>query len=190
MDKRLQLGYSALELSFLLGRENFYVRKAENPLHTLRYSVNETNYLLLTFDTDISSIMSPVILDDVYHLQISTYSGERRKPVYEMYVQDSNKEYKHFKTFQEEDKHDVLPTPLLLIPEEQVASLIDNLINASWFSTPRTGLEVFQICRQHFGKSFHPRPMINLLNQHSNKKSGTGRLVKDRNKSGRQTFIK
>lgn len=189
MDRRLEEGYSAYELSFMLGRESFYVRNAENPLHTLRYSVNETNYLLLTFSDKLPSIMPPFVEDDTYHLQITSYLNERRRQVFEISKRNEGHEYILFKIIEEEDKHQELPTPLLLVPEEEVNVFLRSLIVDSWFSVPRTALDVFVVCKQYFGPSFHPRPMIRLLNYYTNRKSGTGELDKGKNEFGRQTFI-
>jgi hypothetical protein len=192
MEKRLTLGYSAYELSVLLGKNDFFVRDVENPLDTKRYNPDDTNYLLLIFNSRMSSIMLPKLEQNIYHLEITSYLNEIRKTVYEIALKSATgNSYTHFKTFEVEPKDIQLTTTIEPISFKEVRSYIDILIKSAYFDEPRRALDVFESCKSYFGEDFHPRNMIKVLNFYTNKKSGISKLNKaDRNDFGRRLFRK
>jgi hypothetical protein len=192
MCKRLDLKYSAYELSFLLGKNDFFVRDVENPLDTKRYNPDDTNYLLLIFNEQLSSIMPPKTEPNTYHLEITSYLNEIRRMVYEIALKDTNGSgYKLFKIFEAEDKHVELDTSRSLLSFNEVQSYIDALLNTVFFNEPKRALDIFESCKTYFGENFHPRNMIKVLNFYTNKKSGVPKLNNDRRDDfGRRLFSK
>jgi hypothetical protein len=190
MDYRIKWGYSAYECSFLLGKNDFFFRDAENPLNTKRYNPDDTNYIQLIFQEDLSAFMSPIIKEDIIHLEVITQLNERRKTVYEISIRNDSQN-KHFKTFIEEDKHLELPSPLNLSTFDEVKIHIGALIEHGFFEAKKTALEIFNACREYFGTDFHPRYMIAVLNHYTNKKSGIPILDNSsKNDCGRKVFWK
>ncbi|WP_236979874.1 hypothetical protein [Membranihabitans maritimus] len=188
-DYRIRWGYSAYECSFLLGKQDFFFRDAENPLKTKRFNPNDTNYLQLIFQEPLSTFMAPKLEVDMYHLRISTYPDEKRKPVYDIDIKNQEGQYQHFKTFADEEKHVELPTPLTVYSFDKVRTYIDHLLDNSYFNTPRTALDIFHTCHDHFGPDFHPRNMVRVLNFYMNRKSGVPKLNKEeRDEFGRREY--
>lgn len=191
MDLRLELGYSAYELSFLLGKNDFFVRDVENPSNSKRYNPNDTNYLLLIFNEPLCSIMLPKVEENICHLEIKSYLNEFRKIIYEINIKDKNKNaYKPFKIFEVEDKQAVINTSRNVLSFEHVQSYIDTLLVNTYFDEPKRALDIFESCQANFGADFHPRNMIKVLNFYTNKKSGVVKLNKEsRDDFGRTLFI-
>jgi len=191
MDFRIKCGYSAYECSFLLGKTDFFFRDAENPLSTKRYNPDDTNYLQLIFETSLSAFMSPKIIEDLYHLQVTAYLNEDQKPVYDIAIRNEESKYGSFKVFTEEDKHQELHTPLKLFTFEEVKTYIDTLLADGTFNEPKTAFDIFNKCKKHFGEQFHARNMIKVLNYYTNKKSGIAKLNNSgTNNCGRKLFVK
>lgn len=191
MDKRLELNYSAYELSFLLGKNDFFVRDVENPLISKRYNPDDTNYLLLIFNERLSSIMLPKAERNSYNLRVTFYLSETRRKVYEIAIKNvGSNDYIYFKDFEVEPKDIELPVSHGLFSFESVQSHIDTLLNSGYFDEPKRALDIFKSCKSHFGKNFHPRNMIRVLNFYTNKKSGIAKLNKDsRDNFGRKLFV-
>ena len=192
MGLRLLLGYSAYELSFLLGKNDFFVRDVENPLGTKRYNPDDTNYLLLIFNAQLPSIMLPKVEQNIYHLKVRSYLNEVKREVYEIAVKDPiGNNYSHFKTFEAEPKEIELPTLGILPSFEETRSYLDKLLTSAYFNNPKRALDIFESCKSNFGDDFHPRNMIKVLNYYTNKKSGVPKLNKDKKDNfGRRLFIK
>lgn len=192
MGKRLALGISAYELSFMLGKNDFFVRDAENPLNTKHYNIDNTNFLLLIYCELLSSVTPPKTKQDIYHLEIKSYFNKIRIAIYEITIKDAKEDcYAHYNTFEVEDKHAELPTCMALFSFNEVLVYIDTLLAGEFFNEPKRALDIYVRCKTHFGESFHPRNMVKVLNFYTNKKSGVHKLNKDkRDGFGRVTFGK
>jgi hypothetical protein len=185
---RVTEGYSAYELSFLIGKTDFFVRDVENPLSTKRYNPDDTNYLLLIFNKEIRSLMRERVDQNLYQIEVVSYLGEANAKVYEIKIKDSATIYT---SFMEEPKHIELPTSRHLSTFTKVQKYVDELLEDQFFDEPKRGLDVFEKCKTHFGSDFHPRNMIQVLNYYTNKKSGIPKIMKENtNQFGRRLFIK
>lgn len=189
-DFRIRMGYSAYELSFLLGKQDFFFRDIENPLNTKRISPNDTNFLQLIFREPISTFMPAKLDVNLYHLQVTTFTDpEIEKPVYEIQIENSEEKFEYFRTIAEEEKHVELSTPFNSYTFEEVKSYIDFLMSNSYFIEPHLASEIFHMCRDHFGIDFHPRYLIQVLNYYTNKKSGDPKLdASNKNIFGRTEY--
>lgn len=192
MDLREELGYSAYELSFMLGKDSMmYVRDAEDPLKTLKYDPSDVNYLALILRKPFSSILLPSAPEKHYQIQVITYPDKTRRIVFEIAIKDDKSNYIHFKTYTQERKMDILPTPLNTYTYDEVIAYINVLLADNFFEIYKTALEVLDSCRKHFGEDFHPRHMIAVLNFYTNKKSGVPLLdYTNKNDCGRKVFRK
>lgn len=189
-DKRLssRLGLSSYELSFLLGKHDFFVRDVENPLEKKRYNIDDTNYLLLIFEDRLASIMPAKTEQETYQLEITYYLNGVRLPVYEINIINT---VMHPKIITGEGKHEELPTTLDLFSFTDVQLYVDELLCDNFFNGPKRALDIFAKCKLNFGKNFHPRNMIKVLNYYTNKKSGIPKLDKvETNEFGRRLFVK
>jgi hypothetical protein len=199
---RVTLGISAYEQSFLLGKNDFFVRDVENPLTTKRYNTDDTNYLLLIYDELLKTIMLSKIEQDAYTLQVTTYLDSTRSIVYMIKRRPKTNESINFHdaitvdesnslVVAEEKKHVDLATVLRASTFDEVKSYIDSLLEGNFFSEPKRALDIFKKCKEKFGRNFHPRNMINVINYYTNKKSGNFKIDKNAvNEFGRRLFVK
>ncbi|GGH12064.1 GNAT family N-acetyltransferase [Sphingobacterium alkalisoli] len=172
---RKEVGYSAYECSFLLGKHDFFIRNIENLLHKSSFSTIDTNYISLIFREIFGDIFPAIAFNGNYAIRIEHTTGLKRKPLYEIKIEEvpgvkTSTSY----SVQEEDKHIELQTKLELKDEQTLKDFIFSLCNNGFFNHARTALEIFDECRkeENFGANFHPRNMIKALNHYTNSKSG------------------
>jgi hypothetical protein len=191
-DRRVYLGISAYELSFLLGKDLQFVKDVEDPLEKKRYGINDTNYLWLILSGPLSSIMPDRVTVNTYHVKITKYSNGVRVTVYRIEKAETKEgPYEFFKEIEVEDKHVELFSSLKTSTFEKVQAYIDKLLSENFFDTPQRALDIYQKCQLKFGPEFHPRNMIKVLNFYTNKKSGDPKLNKEKkNRFGRTLFVK
>lgn len=191
-DERIKRGFSAYELSFLLGKDDHFVKYAENPLEKKRYGINDTNYLWLIFGGPLSAIMPERIEVNSYHVRITHYSDGRKDNEYYIEKKDTkDAPYEFYREIKVEEKHAELSTPSKVFTFEEARLFIDELLADGYFNTPQRALDIYQKCQLKFGSEFHPRNMIKVLNFYTNKKSGIPKLNKEKkNEFGRTLFIK
>lgn len=190
---REKLGCSAYEVSFLLGKHNFFVRDAENPLKTTLIDSEDTCHLAKVFRIAISQITPPNIATDNYQLEVIKDKTEKRKDRFEIYIKNTTPIYTNPIEIIEEEKHVELSTILVLSDIESLRSFIRKLYQVGFFNDTRTALEIFDECRkeENFGHDFHPRNMIRALEHYTNSKSGEPILDKSRtNLFARRLFFK
>lgn len=185
MDKRNSMGYSDRELSFLLGYHSLYVRNVENPLHTLRYTTKDTNYLLSIFNCKLPEIMAGKIKEDFYRIKVDVrkYAGGI---TYKIYLDVSDEEqvlFKEFTSNAQENSDLVVDTEFISNVNGFVQIHFDN----GYFETPRTALEVFKLCAEKFGHSFRPYLLSNAIGKYTFRRMSP-RLVQEKNKSGRTIY--
>lgn len=184
--KRVEKGYTARELSFLLGYHPLYVRNVEDPTSTRKYNANETNYLRLVLDCPLSDLMLGRIEEPFYQVQVTQglNSASNNKSYTISLLRGEAKE--HFLSFEEE------PTGLeLLLPsiasKEQVQEYVEELFHTKYFEEPRTSLAVFQKCVERLGAPLKPSFVADALAFYTGKRKAP-RLVKRKNESGRDVF--
>lgn len=183
MAKRRSMGYSDRDLSFLLGYRALYVQDIENPLKTLRYTAKDTNYLLSIFDCDLQEVMTGKIPEEFYHITVETATiGE----------------ITHFRIFKEDQF--VSPFLTVTIPNPQsiavdmtnavkIEKFIQVLFDGNFFSSPRTALEIFGQCKQHFEEPVHPYLLCVAIGKYTGKRKAP-RLIQQKNNSSRTVYIK
>jgi len=187
MDKRIALGYTDRELSFLLGYRSLYVRDVEDPLHTLRYTPKDTNYLLHIFDCKLPEIMSPKITELFYQIKVAVTIKDDGSKVYEISRELKNKEYVQYRTLKTGVNN------ILSVSEtagaDQIRYYIDLLFETSYFETPRTALEIFKKSVKEFESRVQPQYLHNALSFYTGKRKAP-RLIKRKNESSRTVYLK
>lgn len=186
--KRLAMGYTARELSFLLGYHPLYVRNLEDPTSTKKYNAAETNYLRLIFDCPLSDLMPGKIEEPFYQIQIEQgHSPESNNKSYTISIlKEEGRE--HFLTFDEEAANFEMPLKSAATQEE-VQQFVNELFGNRYFDKPRTGLEVFKLCQEKLGAPLRPAFFADALGFYTGKRKAP-RLVKGKNESSREVFVK
>jgi hypothetical protein len=189
---RREVGYSAYECSFLIGKHDYFVRDIENLLDKSSFSTIDTNYILLIFRKEFQQVFPIKTFDGNFTIALKQSIGEKRKSVYEIVI-DAFPPTNRSKIIYEEEKHVELPTKLELSDEETLKEFVRRLYDEGFFNNTRTALDIFNECRkdENFGSNFHPRHMIRALNHYTNSKSGEPILDKSRtNLFARRLFFK
>lgn len=183
MAKRQSMGYSARDLSFLLGYRALYVQDIENPLETLRYTSKDTNYLLSIFDCELQELMAEKIPEDFFHLTVEIINvGETI----------------NFQVFKENQL--TIPYLTVSIPDRQsiavdrtnagkIEKFIQVLFDGNFFSSPRTALEIFDQCKQNFEGSVDPHLLSVVIGKYTGKRKAP-RLIQHKNNSSRTVYKK
>lgn len=154
MDLRIKHGYSDRDLSFLLGYEALYVRKAENPIHKIRYKAKDTNYLRHIFTCELSAIMDGKLAEFTYDLCVLETANENKTKSFDIYIAHRGK-YKLFRSFTELAFNERLRPRSIANPGE-VVDYVQKLLNNGFFASPKTGLELFRECEANFGGHIKP----------------------------------
>ncbi|QCR22351.1 helix-turn-helix transcriptional regulator [Pontibacter sp. SGAir0037] len=186
--KRLAMGYTARELSFLLGYHPLYVRNLEDPTSTKKYNAAETNYLRLIFGCPLSELMLGRIEEPFYQVQVehSFNSASGNKSYTISLLRGNVKE--HFLDFEEEPAGFKLSLESTAT-KQQVQEYVYELFASGYFDEPRTGLEVFNYCVAKLGFPLKPAFVADALGFYTGKRKAP-RLVKGRNESSREVFVK
>jgi len=184
MEMRILLGYTDRELSFLLGYRPLYVRDIENPLHTLRYTPKDTNYLLRIFDCKLPDIMSGKIDEPFYQIivNIKSYAGGITYTIF----RDLPEQPALFKEFTRELENSSEPfeNPVYF---EEINNFITNLLSGDYFTSPKTALEIFKYCQSHLGTLVKPQILSVVMGRFTPGKKSTG-LIQTKNESGRTVY--
>lgn len=188
LDLRLSAGYSAFELSFLLGRRDFYVRDTENPNHSLQYSVNETNYLRQVFKCSLKKIMPGKVQPINATLKTVTTVNTTALPVYEIHKLLPSNKLIPYRTFAEEPKLVELPIKHSIAASE-IQHYISFLFDGSYFNDEKTALIIFDTCQKKFGNGVRPLYVLNALKFYTSKRKAP-KLATSRNEAGRMLFYK
>ncbi|CAM3951397.1 hypothetical protein SAMN06265348_104121 [Pedobacter westerhofensis] len=183
-NKRLSLGYSARELSFLLGYRAHYVRDVEDPTQTLRYSVKDTNYLLLIFKCDLREIMEAKIPEDYYFISVKKLKDAAGITSYLINKQTSGIKHVTYQNFSDEVEK-ISKSKI----DSEIYRYVESLFENGYFDTPRTGLEVFSSCETVIVGKLLPHLVINAIGRFTGKRKSP-RLITSRNKSGRTVYLR
>ncbi|CAM4252930.1 hypothetical protein SAMN06265348_1088 [Pedobacter westerhofensis] len=170
-DLRVSKGFSDRDLSFLLGFRALYVRDVENPLHKLIYKAKETNYLQHIFDCSLDQVMYLTLPDLNYDLYILATANSEGTNSYEIFKEDVSGRYVLLHSFTELAK-DTQILPKCNTSSEKVQEYISSLQETDYFLTPKTGLEIFRKCIEHFKGHLKPT-FIEEAIKNINKSSST-----------------
>ena len=190
---RKKFGFSAYEISFMLGKHDFFIRDAENPLKTTLIDPEDTCHLMKAFRVPVDYITPPNMVVDNYQMIVTKEKAEKKKDRFQIDIQNPIPALSRSVVIVEEEKHVELPTTLDLSDEQTVRDFIYALYLNGFFNSTKTALEIFDVCRraESFGANFHPRNMIRALDYYTNKKSGNPILDNSRtNLFSRRLFFK
>lgn len=183
-DKRMVLGYSDRELSFLLGYRALYVRDVEDPLHTLRYTPKDTNYLLSIFDCRLSELMPGKVVEPFYQVKVVVSVDKEGREVYEIFT-ESNKQFVFYRAVELSKENLILKGGDC----ETVKDYIALLFNKGYFDEPKTALEIFKKCMRRLGKPLQPQFVMEGLSFYTSKRKAP-RLIQIKNSSARTVYKK
>lgn len=184
---RLKFGYSAYEVSFLLGRRDYYVRDTENPLHTLQYSVNENNYLRQIFNCSLKKIMPGRVEPFEYIIKVLTHTNDDDLKVYQIERRFLNGKWKLVHTVTEEPKEILRPLKGQTVSMEDVNAYIVTLFHKGYFEEPKTALIIYRACEKKLGRVIRPLHVANALAAFTGKRKAP-RLITKTNESGRMIY--
>ncbi|WP_293955600.1 hypothetical protein [Sphingobacterium sp. UBA7855] len=184
---RKKRGYNQFELSFLMGQRDFYVRDAEDPTHTLIYSIPFNNIFREIFDCDIDQIV-PDITNSDYTIQISVAKSESDLVVYkaEKILKDGRIEL--VGTLSTEPKDLLLESPCI-ITEQSVKDWVLHQISTGYFSEPKNALQILKDCEKEFDGPVRPLFLANALKA-CNGTKGTPKLTSKKDENGRFVYFK
>jgi len=185
MDKRKSLGYSARDLSFMLGYRALYVRDVENPKHTLRYTPKDNNYLQLIFECPLSDILAGKIPEVNYLITIEThsYGTVSTNTIHRLNLPQAPIRLKEFKD--EDDTSVEIGTSEKI----EIEKVINNLFNSVYFDQPKTALEILQSFKEIYRKTTPVHNVIAAIKKYTARRKAP-RLIENKNESGRTTFLK
>lgn len=188
---RIEKGYSAFECSFMIGKHNFLIRDAENPLKKTLIDPEDSLVLGKVFKLEAYNPPSNPI--DYYKLDVIVSKVERKKTQWEIFKTNDDIKPLGAKTITEEDKEIELPTSSFLSTYSDVQVYFKKLIAEDYFNSARTALEILNKYREsdEFGPVFHPRYLIQNIRYYLNKKSGEPILNDSRtNQFSRRLYFK
>lgn len=190
--KRISLGWTSQELSFLLGHNRSYVRDIENPIKSPRYNSTTTNYLRrIFFNCKLSEIMSPKIASRYYKLEIFSKEAEpapddveakkdareeSKKFSFKIYMLNKDSEPTHFCSFTQ-DKDDFETDFSEFVNAQLIIVHVEKLFNGNFFNSERTALEIFESCVKKHGRKVRPCDVENAIKVYTGKKKAP-RLMK------------
>ncbi|WP_367211278.1 hypothetical protein [Sphingobacterium sp. R2] len=183
---RKKRGYNQFELSFLMGQRDFYVRDAEDPTHTLIYSVPFNNIFREIFDCSIEQIVPDITQTD-YTIQISVARNESDSVVYkaEKLFKDGRK-IELVAILSAEPKDLLLESPSIII-EQSVRDWVLHQISTGYFSEPKNALQILKDCEKEFDGAVRPLFLANSLKT-CNGTKGTPKLTSKKDENGRFVF--
>ncbi|CDT22702.1 conserved hypothetical protein [Sphingobacterium sp. PM2-P1-29] len=188
---RTEKGYSAFECSFMIGKHNFLIRDAENPLKKTLIDAEDSLVLAKVFNLEpYNPPCNPI---DYYKLDVTFSIVERKKMQWEIVI--ANDEIKRLRALKiiEEDKEIELPTSSFLSTYDDVQEYFKKLVAEGYFNSARTALDILNKYREsvEFGPDFHPRYLIKNIRYYLNKKSGEPILFDRRtNQFSRRLYFK
>lgn len=159
---RTAKGYSQYELSFLLGQEDFYVRKIEDIHHTLEYKIEKSNILRQIFNCEFPAIVPNTNLTPSYSINIFAHKDEAGNTIYKAERRFEDGTVMEIATFSTEDKEILLPSAST-ITEEEVTTWVLEKCQTDYFNTSRTALQIFKDCEAELEKPIRPLFLANAL---------------------------
>lgn len=203
--KRISLGWTDEELSFLMGYRKDKVSDIENPLKSQRYNPTETNQLRrIFFNCKLSEIMSPKIAARYFRLEIfpkkepattEDIDGgkdgrkKKEKSSFEIYILDKNLPPRHYLSFTQ-GKDNFKTDFREFVNPETIYAHIDELFNGDFFDTAKTAFEVFESCVKKYGRKVRPYHLMDAIGKYKGRKKAPRLVNGENNEMRRETYIK
>lgn len=184
---RKKRGYNQFELSFLMGQRDFYVRDAEDPTHTLIYSVPFNNIFREIFDCSIEQIVPDITQTD-YTIQISVARNESDSVIYKAEKLFKDGRIELVAILSAEPKDLLLESPSIII-EQSVRDWVLHQISTGYFSEPKNALQILKDCEKEFDSPVRPLFLANALKA-CNGTKGTPKMTRKKDENGRFVYFK
>lgn len=167
-EKRLSLGFTAKEVSFLLGKRTTFVSEAEDPFTTLKYGIDDTVYLSRILHYPISEFYEDVEdLPDFIKIirKVDQKAGSIRYSIVDPVELADKMEL--VVSEMDEDSVSVESKASLEDLIREVKVLFEN----DFFEAPKTAFEVYEECTAKFGFPIKPEYLSLTLQKYTRKKS-------------------
>ncbi|PRD54698.1 hypothetical protein [Sphingobacterium gobiense] len=186
---RKQKRYSQFELSFLMGQRDYYVRDAENPKHTLVYTIPFTNVFRQIFNCDVQDIVPDINSTPKYSIRMSEVTDENGNIIYRTEKQVEGRDWELIDEFGTEAKDLQLefPESTVLVQEQEVHDWILQKIEAGYFDIANNALQIFNDCSAELIGAVRPLFVANALKT-CNGTKGLPKLNKKKDGNGRFVF--
>lgn len=167
-EKRLAIGFTAKEVSFLLGKRTTFVSEVEDPFSTLKYGVDDTLYLTRICRCSVAEF----------------HEGIEGLPDFIKMIRKDDKKtgsikYSTVDPIELADKMELLVSKIDKdIGSVESKALLDDLIGEvevlfenGFFDAPKTALEAYEKCTEKFGYPIKPEYLSLALQKYTRKKS-------------------
>lgn len=169
LDRRISLGISARDLSFLLGKANTYVRDVENPFTTLKYNIDDTTLLCHVLQLSPSEIYQGVDSSPIeLSLNIKVYDSKFGE-AYEVCLPENDGEEKLYEIIPESKDPD-FPVESKASAKE-VQDWVDQLFNSTYFDEPHTAWEIYEMAVEGFGFPVKVKYLKDAVKKNTSKRS-------------------
>ncbi len=159
---RTAKGYSQYELSFLLGQEDFYVRKIEDINHTLEYKIEKSNILRQIFNCGFPAIVPNTNISPRYTIKIFELKNETEHITYKSEKVFADGTIEEIAIFGTEDKELLLPSAST-VTEEEVTAWVLAKCQTDYFNTSRTALQILKDYEAELEQPIRPLFLVNAL---------------------------
>ncbi|WP_270090343.1 hypothetical protein [Sphingobacterium sp. SYP-B4668] len=183
---RISKGYSQYELSFLLGQEDFYVRKIEGILHTLEYKIEKSNMLRQIFNCGFPAIVPNINVSPRYTIKVFEHKDDVGNTISKAEKRFENGTVKEIATFGTEDKEILLPSAST-ITEEEVMTWVLAKCQTDYFNTSKTALQIFKNCEAELDQPIRPLFLANALKS-CNGTKGLPKINKEKDDNARFVY--
>lgn len=165
--RRINLGITAKELSFLLGKRTTFVSEAEDPFTTLKYGIDDTVYLSRILRCPISKLYESI--EELPHTikvirKLDQKVGSFRYSIPEPKELASKMELVISEIEEDFDSVESKATPDEIIGEVEV------LFEKGFFDVPKTAFEAYEECTAKFGFPIKPEYLSQALQKYTRKK--------------------
>lgn len=181
--RRIELGFSHEDLSFLLGKPKLYVCKIEAFLNNNEYYATDFAKLFEIFDCTAKELFKSE--SEPYQrceIGIYQYKDDNGAKIHETYLFQKNKPLLLYRTLES-----IPHFKDLKFIKEDLTIEIRNLIEEGFFFEGAEASDIFQLCHQQMKRRFRPTHLKNLL--HSLIKSVSPPLLRKITYNGRVTFV-
>lgn len=162
---RKQKRYSQFELSFLMGQRDYYVRDAEDPKHTLVYTIPFTNVFRQIFDSDVQAIVPNINTTPSYSIRISEAVDENGNILYRAEKQIEGQDWVLIDYFGTDDKDLLLEIdePVEIVSEERIQNWVLHKIDSGYFDVAKNALQIFNHCQAELIGAVRPLFLASAL---------------------------
>ncbi|MBB6271193.1 transcriptional regulator with XRE-family HTH domain [Pedobacter cryoconitis] len=182
--KRIEKGYSQVEISFLLGLSRTRIRLIEQFAHPdIDYTIIDLMHLALLYKCEIKDFFRE-IRGGSEELQVGVYKGrdDYGATVFEAYYLVNNSYELLYKISEETTR----------IPKPQSAKLaikacIHSLLKSKFFKRAVSPLEIYEYCRINLECDFSPKHIAQVL--HDSFLKGTAKPLRRVKKDGRYSYF-